>query len=186
MNKKLYWVVGIVVIILLAMYAFNYNKEESTQTSQSLSMPMNHQMHMAIISEEQFISEMIPHHQEAVDTAKIILANSNNQELKALAQNIVNAQTQEIAQLKSWRTEFYPNSAYQAAYTPMMPNLEKLKGNDLDNAFIQGMIMHHMMAIMMAQQVLSLNPHQEVADFANQVIKVQSAEIKQMQEMLSK
>jgi uncharacterized protein (DUF305 family) len=30
--------------------------------------------HATITNEEQFIAEMIPHHQEAVDTAKIIVA----------------------------------------------------------------------------------------------------------------
>lgn len=141
-------------------------------------------MHMAIISEEQFIAEMIPHHQEAVDTSKVILAKSNNNDLKNLAEEIVDAQTREIEMLNSWKKEFYPNSIYQSIYLPMMPNLQDLKSPELDNTFIQGMIMHHMMAIMMAEQVLSLNPRPEIKQFAEQVIEVQSKEIKQMQAML--
>lgn len=47
-------------------------------------------------NEEEFIVNMIPHHQEAVDTARIIAANSTNNELKQLANAIIEAQTKEI------------------------------------------------------------------------------------------
>ncbi len=56
--------------------------------------------HMGATSEEEFIVNMIPHHQEAIDNAKIIIAKSENTELKKIAQVIVSAQTSEIVQLK--------------------------------------------------------------------------------------
>ena len=46
------------------------------------------------------------------------------------------------------------------------------------------MVAHHQMAVQMAQQVLLLNPREEVADFAKEVIRVQTAEIDEMEEML--
>ncbi len=66
--------------------------------------------HADVTSEEQFIRDMIPHHQEAVDTSKEIIARSTNDDLKKLAEDIVDAQTKEIAMMKEWLQERYPNS----------------------------------------------------------------------------
>jgi uncharacterized protein (DUF305 family) len=69
---------------------------------------MNHDMngmqgmmhHGDVKSEEQFIIDMIPHHQEAVDTSNQILARSTNEDVKKLAQGIVDAQTKEISTMQ--------------------------------------------------------------------------------------
>jgi len=45
---------------------------------------------------------MIPHHQEAIDTAQVILARTSRPEMRQFAQNIIQAQTAEIAQMKNW------------------------------------------------------------------------------------
>ncbi len=56
-----------------------------------------------------FLEEMIVHHEGAVDMAQAILKDGKHPELKTLAQNIVTAQTGEIAQMKSWLAAWYPN-----------------------------------------------------------------------------
>jgi uncharacterized protein (DUF305 family) len=53
-----------------------------------------------VSSEFDFIYLMIPHHQEAVDTAKSLNAITQNPELKTLTQTIVNGQSQEISLMK--------------------------------------------------------------------------------------
>lgn len=88
-------------------------------------------------SEEEFIVNMIPHHQEAVDTATIIVEKSTNSELKQLAQNIIDAQTKEIAMMQGWLKQRYLNSTLKSDYKNMMPELESLTGNALDSAFLQ-------------------------------------------------
>lgn len=55
-----------------------------------------------------FLEEMIVHHEGAVDMANAILKDGKHPELKTLAQNIVTAQTNEIAQMKSWLAAWYP------------------------------------------------------------------------------
>ena len=137
-----------------------------------------------INSEEEFIVNMIPHHQEAVDTAKLILEKSTNIELKKLAQNIVDAQTREIAMMQ-WRLQSrYPNSDVKANYENMMPDLVNLSGKELDRAFLDGMIMHHMWAIHMAQSVLQINHKAETATLAENIISSQNKEIREMQTMI--
>lgn len=137
---------------------------------------------MIVSSEEEFIFEMVPHHQEAVDTARFINEQAENEELRVLTQHIIDKQTQEIAMLNQWKNQWYPHSKYVSYYKPMMPNLAFV--SDPDKAFLEGMILHHEMAIMMAQQVLTLNPRAEVASFAQAVIDAQTSEVEQMQTML--
>ena len=76
--------------------------------------------HMGASTEEEFIANMIPHHQEAVDTANIIVAKTQNAELKKIATGIVSAQKTEIALLNSWMKSWYPNSTLKVSYMQMM------------------------------------------------------------------
>jgi uncharacterized protein (DUF305 family) len=55
-----------------------------------------------------FIDAMIPHHQSAIEMAKVAREESKIPEIKELAENIVSAQQKEIEQMKQWREEWYP------------------------------------------------------------------------------
>jgi len=55
-----------------------------------------------------FIDAMIPHHQSAIEMAKIAHEKSEIPAIKELAANIVSAQQQEIEQLQRWRQQWYP------------------------------------------------------------------------------
>lgn len=56
-----------------------------------------------------FISEMIIHHQGAIDMANLAKQNAKHDEIKKLADDIVSAQTKEIAQMKQWQKNWgYP------------------------------------------------------------------------------
>ena len=50
-----------------------------------------------------FISAMIVHHQGALDMAEEAKQNAKHQEIKSLADDIIEAQTKEINQMKDWQ-----------------------------------------------------------------------------------
>lgn len=185
---------AVAFILLLASVGYIYNSRIPThkelfpsqkpiKKSQNINNPtMMH--HTTVVSEEQFILDMIPHHQEAIDSSKEIVARGVNAEEKKLAQNIINSQSKEVEMMKWWLKERYPNSTWVANYKNMMWNLSIVSGMSLDRLYLQWMMMHHAWAVSMAEAVLQLSPRQEVVDFANSIIDVQSKEIEQMTKLM--
>ncbi len=84
-------------------------------------MNMGHSMmdHASMVtSEEAFIVNMIPHHQEAVDTARLVLAKGESPELKKLAQAIIAAQEKEISMMQQWLRDW--------GYTKISPTYQNM------------------------------------------------------------
>lgn len=54
-----------------------------------------------------FIDQMIPHHQGAIRQARVVLGATEDEELTALAQAIIDAQSREIRAMNSWRKRWY-------------------------------------------------------------------------------
>lgn len=141
---------------------------------------------MQVNSEFEYLTKMIPHHQEAVETAKIVLAHTDRPEMQQFMEQIIQVQTAEIDQMQQWLAEWYPGQDTTVTYTPMMRDLNTLQGDALDQAFLEDMIMHHMGAVMMSRMLLNrgLVEHQLVEPFAAQIATSQRQEIGQMQTWL--
>lgn len=55
--------------------------------------------------DDDFVTMMLPHHQGAVDMAKIELRYGKDPVLRRLARSVVAAQNHEIAIMRAWRTK---------------------------------------------------------------------------------
>ena len=159
----------------------------TSPTNPSMTGGMDHSM-MMVKSEREFLEGMIPHHQEAVDTAKEVIARGGSTpEIKKLAQDIVVAQEKEIAMMKGWYQSWY-GEAYVAdpkGYKPMMRDLSKLNGSALDKVFLEDMIQHHMGALMMAESVQPYIENQEITSLTQAIKDTQTAEISLMKKLIT-
>lgn len=54
-----------------------------------------------------FLSQMIPHHQDAVDMANLVPDRAAHQELKELAKGIIQSQGDEISKMNGWLGSWY-------------------------------------------------------------------------------
>lgn len=145
-----------------------------------------HRMHGAAVTTEfGYLTETVAHHEEAV-AAATELQRSERPTMRAFGRSIVTSQTAQIVQMKTWLAEWYPGRSTDVDYQPMMRDLTGLSGDRLDRVFLEDMIPHHMMAVMMSQQLLAqgVADHDEVNALASSIRDEQHAEIFWMQRRL--
>jgi uncharacterized protein (DUF305 family) len=151
--------------------------------------------------EQHFIVMMIPHHEGAIAMAELAESRATHPEIKQL-ETIKTTQNQEIEQMQAWYKEWYGTDVptlgpgmgmghMSMGHRGMGHGSGGMMGTDLyalenaaefDRAFIEQMIPHHQMAVMMASMVLSNATRPEIRELAQSIIDSQSAEIEQMQQ----
>ncbi len=137
-----------------------------------------------------FIAEMMPHHQGAIEMAKYEIRFGKNKAMIQLAKSILAEQTNDIQVMKSMTNKLPPiakkadksfsNAMGQSMRVMMknMPSNEQL--TDVDRSFAMVMIPHHQAAINMAIALIQYSASNQVSTFAQQLISQEQIEIEQM------
>lgn len=134
---------------------------------------------VSVDSEFGYLTQMIPHHQEAIAAARQLLARSARPQMRAFATSIISTQSAQVDQMTQELARWYPGRDTTVDYTPMMRDLSGLSGDALDRAFLEDMLPHHGLAVMLSQQLLGrgLAEHAEVTALATSIRDGQRAEM---------
>lgn len=149
-----------------------------------------------------FATDMIPHHEQAVQMSALVPTRSTNPAVIKLAADISAAQGPEIQTMKGWLAQWNAGSpdghdGHDGAMDGMpgmqmqgmvddatMTKLESLNGAEFDKLFLQSMIGHHEGAIAMANTEIANGLNPDAKALAQQIVTTQQAEITQMKQML--
>ena len=141
-------------------------------------------------SDERFIDAMVPHHEGAVEMARVALENAEHPEIERLARHIISNQEAEINELESIKREEYGTSQVpshmsmgQMKRMGMMMNPQALADmQPFDKAFIDDMIPHHLSAIEIAQVARDEIDNPKIREPAAGIVSAQKREISQMKQ----
>jgi uncharacterized protein (DUF305 family) len=143
-----------------------------------------------------FATDMIPHHQQAVEMSAMVPDRSTNPAVLKLAADISAAQGPEIETMKAFLVQWNAGEpapqghdmggmAMDGMVDPAgMTKLESRKGPEFDTLWLQSMIGHHEGAIKMAQTELAAGTNVDAKALAQQIVTGQQAEIVTMKQML--
>ena len=151
-------------------------------------------------SDAHFIVMMIPHHEGAIAMADLALQRSRRAEILSLAERIRTSQSRENAQMRRWYRQWFGAEVPAWSGPGRVPSmgmgggmamgwgmpglgvsLEALRAApDGDRAFLELMIAHHRMGVMMASHAQWSTHHPELRQLEATMVQVQSQEIDQM------
>ncbi|MET9041764.1 DUF305 domain-containing protein [Streptomyces sp. NPDC004362] len=143
-----------------------------------------------------FAQMMIPHHEQAVEMAKLADGRAADSEIKNIASKIEKAQDPEIKTMTGWLQSWgKPTAMGDMPGMDMgdgmmsekdMKELEAMKGTEFDKMFAQMMIDHHNGAISMAKTEQKDGKNADAVKMAGDIVTGQSAEVTQLQSILNR
>ncbi len=136
-----------------------------------------------------FLTMMIPHHQSAIDMSQLILKTTKDPQVKTWATNIIRDQQREITQMQGLLKQYGgPVQGLGGQMNQMMGDMTGsiIKAANKDVAFVQGMLPHHGMAVMMANHLLMQSKNPVMQKMGRDIITAQAQEIYEFQQYLNK
>lgn len=146
-----------------------------------------------------FAQGMIPHHQQALEMARLADGRASSARVKDLAARIEKAQDPEIRTmtgwLKSWGEDVPMAGMDHSQHSGMsgmagmmseadMTALKKAGGKDFDTRFLSLMVQHHQGAVEMAATEKRKGRSGAAKRMADAIVTAQNAEIREMKGLL--
>jgi len=144
----------------------------------------------------EFVQGMIPHHEQAIQMADMVLRDEVTVSTADLAAEIRAAQAPEIADMRAllaeWGEEEDPHAMHEMDDHSMhgmmtdddFNSLDAATGVDFERMWLQMMIGHHEGAITMSEKLLADGKHPRVRELAEAIIAAQRDEIARMNTLL--
>ena len=147
-------------------------------------------------ADQHFIAMMIPHHDGAIAMADLALLRAQRPEIRDLARQIKATQSAENAQMRRWYRQWFGAAVPAWTTCPMgmgpgmgmaLPgmgaSIDALNtARDVDRAFLEQMIPHHRIGVMMASHAQWMTGHPELRQLEATMVRVQSRELLQMEQ----
>ena len=138
-----------------------------------------------------FVEGMIPHHESAVEMAKVAQKRGESEFVKQLASDIIRTQTEEISTLRS-EDEGLETAGVDVGSLGMSEHEMGMEDDTaslrtakpFDEAFMKMMITHHVGAIDMAKVELAKGADPELKSLAQAIVDAQTIEIDAMRREL--
>lgn len=197
-NPFVYGIIGVLIGGIIGGYVVS---NTAVNTMMRLQIPNDGRGNMMVNNiDSHFIEQMIPHHEDAIIMAKLAQTKAQHTEVKQLARNIIDSQSKEIEQMEEWYTNWFDtevptgnqvmnqhgmmgNSSMHMGMMGDASDMTKLEqATDFDKVFIEEMIPHHQMAVMMATMLKNGTNRPEMKKLANDIIAAQTKEIDDMRQ----
>ncbi|MFE0647290.1 DUF305 domain-containing protein [Streptomyces sp. NPDC059534] len=144
-----------------------------------------------------FAQMMIPHHEQALEMAKLADGRAEDAEVKELVAAVERAQDPEIAKMRAWLKGWgKPESAGHGSGSGHgmsgmmseqdMKDLAAAQGKDFDRTFAELMIAHHDGAVAMAKDEQKNGRNATAKKLADDVVRTQSEEIAALRKILDR
>lgn len=157
--------------------------------------------------EQSFLTQMIHHHQEGIEMAKMVSYHTKRAELTDFAEKMTKTQMADIEKMSALLGSRAGSSTAKVDHSltadkkmdhstmtdkkmdhakgdgmklPGMAQMESAQGADFDRAFVLEMIKHHTMALEMSQLANERATRGEVREMATKITKEQKGEIKKL------
>lgn len=207
----------LIISCLLAVFGFanhHHHDHGATSAQQHItSKQIIDAMHMPMMHQETpfqgeietfYLTDMIPHHQGAIDSAKLLLPHTDNKTLQKLLTNIITTQEKEINAFKTLlekgvQNTQIPESQKEAFISESKESMNKMMATmmapsaktdsaqeNIQKDFCIAMIAHHQGAIESSKILLKYSKNDTVRSIAKRIIKDQEKEIKLMQKLIEK
>ncbi|MBF7041949.1 DUF305 domain-containing protein [Campylobacter volucris] len=175
--------------------------------SQSISAQIMNSMHEEMMKnplvqtndiERDYLTNMIPHHQGAIDSSKLLLQHTKSEEMKKIATNIINAQEKEIQEFKEileknlYKKTQLSEEEYKKFVQEEKELMQKMmllmgavkESKNINKDFLEGMIAHHQGAVDASKQILFYSKDETIREIAKKIILDQEKEIQEFTQLL--
>lgn len=146
-----------------------------------------------------FVTGMVPHHQAAIEMARVVLDRGRSPKVRALAQSIIDDQQNEINEMSALAEQKWGFRPARQRTGPMgvlmslpismdMSTMadHMARTTQVERMFLEMMIPHHAAAISMADELYNRGNDQRFVRMARTVMSSQAREIAQMQQLLDR